>query len=162
VAESDRGPTVLVIDDEAVVRDVTRRALEPHVSVLEAADGDDGLALLDQPQTNVDLVVTDFVMPRVSGLAVIAVLARYRPELPIIGMTGHAPPVLREVAATFGVRVLEKPFDNRVLVAMVREVLAETRERRRIEAGRRVRAGVRPSPGGLVAAARTLALPVMV
>src|SRR5690349_436534 len=85
-------PTVLIIDDEPLVRRVTRRALEAEVSVLEAADGEEGLALLDRPETTIDLVVTDFMMPKINGLGVIAVLARYRPELPVIGMTGHTDP----------------------------------------------------------------------
>jgi DNA-binding NtrC family response regulator len=115
------------------------------------------LAFLDQPQTNVDLVLTDFMMPRVNGLAVITVLARDRPELPIIAMTGYAAPVFREVAAKHSVRVLEKPFDIGVLVATVQEILAETRERRGLKGRRRVRGRVRRPPGGLVAAARALA-----
>ena len=45
---SDRKPTVLVIDDEKVIRRVTRRALEPTFLVIEAADGEQGLALLDR------------------------------------------------------------------------------------------------------------------
>jgi CheY-like chemotaxis protein len=89
---ADHRPVVLVVDDETLLRGVVRRALESsEISVVEAPDGEDALALLDRGVT-VDLVLTDFMMPRISGLQVMAVLARYRPGLPIIGMTGHADP----------------------------------------------------------------------
>src|SRR5882724_2116733 len=79
-----RQPIVLVVDDEPLVRGVVRRALEPEMSVIEAPDGEDALALLDRG-VSVDLIVTDFKMPSIGGLQVITVLTRYRPELPIIG-----------------------------------------------------------------------------
>jgi two-component system cell cycle sensor histidine kinase/response regulator CckA len=163
VAAPDRKPTVLVIDDEPLVRQVTRRALASDAFVVEAGDGEEGLALLDQPQTTIDLVVTDFMMPRINGLGVIAVLARYRPELPVIGMTGHTDPALQEAAAKYGVRVLQKPFDIGILVASVRETVAANggdgvRKRRQARAWTR-----RPSgAGSLVAAAKAIVLPIQV
>jgi len=64
----DRRPTVLVIDDERLVRQVVRRALEPDIAVvLEAVDGEEGLSLLDRDQTSIDLVVIDFKMPKIDG-----------------------------------------------------------------------------------------------
>lgn len=149
-----RQPIVLVVDDEPLVRGVVRRALESsEISVVEAPDGEDALALLDRGVT-VDLVLTDFMMPRISGLQVMAVLARYRPELPIIGMTGHADPALREGAAKFGVRVLQKPFEIGALLASVRAILAERRDGRSVS-GRKHR-GAPETTANLVAAARAL------
>jgi CheY-like chemotaxis protein len=147
---SDRKPTVLVIDDEKVIRRVTRRALEPTFLVIEAADGEQGLALLDRRPTAVDLVLTDFVMPRIDGGRVIAVLSQYRPDLPILGMTGPAVPALREHAARHGVQVLEKPFDLSTLRSIVQEVLAEWQKRKTASA-----APASP-PVSLVDAARAL------
>jgi CheY-like chemotaxis protein len=148
-------PIVLVVDDEPLVRSVVRRALESEmISVIDAPDGEDALALLDRGVT-VDLVLSDIMMPRISGLQVMAVLARYRPELPIIGMTGHADRALREGAATFGVRVLQKPFEIGALVASVQEVLAESHDRRSVN-GRR-RGGAPAMTPSLVAAAKALA-----
>jgi DNA-binding NtrC family response regulator len=160
VAVSDSRPTILVIDDEPPVRELTRRALEPEFSLLEAADGEAGLALLDQPYTTIDLVITDFIMPRIHGLAVIAALARYRPEVPIIAMTGHIDSALWEAAAKYGVRVLEKPFDLNALLASAREELAPSRDIRAVQGRRQARAGAPPPQGaaGLVAAAKALAL----
>ncbi len=161
MAVPNRRPTVLVIDDEPLVRRVARRALEPDLYVLEAADGEDGLVLLDQHQAAIDLVVTDFMMPKISGLQVIAVLAEHRPELPVIGMTGHADLALRGAAATFGVRVLQKPFEIGALIASVQEVLAESRDGRSVSG--RKRGGVGKNARGtsmasLVAAAEKFTL----
>jgi len=141
------------VDDEPLVRGVVRRALEPEMSVIEAPDGEDALALLDRG-VSVDLIVTDFKMPSIGGLQVITVLTRYRPELPIIGMTGHADPALREGAAKFGVRVLQKPFEMGALVASVREILAERRDER--SANGRKHSGAPETTANLVAAARAL------
>jgi len=160
VAVPNRRPTVLVIDDEPLVRGVVRRALEPEISIIEAPDGEDGLALLDRGVT-VDLVLTDFKMPSIGGLQVMAVLTRYRPELPIIGMTGHADPALREGAAKFGVRVLQKPFEIGTLLVSVREVLAESRDGRSVSGRKRGGVGknaLGARTGRLVAAAKKLTL----
>jgi len=154
MAVPDHRPIVLVVDDEPLLRGLVRRALESETSVIEAPDGEDALALLDRGVT-VDLVVTDFMMPRISGLQVIGVLAKYRPELPIIGMTGHADPALREGAAKFGVRVLQKPFEIGALLASVREVLAESRDGRSVSG--RKHGGAPAMTANLVAAARALA-----
>jgi DNA-binding NtrC family response regulator len=160
MAVSDRRPTILVIDDETSVREVTRRMLEREFSVLGAADGEAGLAILDQPQTAIDLVITDLIMPRINGLAVIAVLTRHRPELPIIAMTGHTDPALREVAAKYGVPVLQKPFGLGALLASVREELAAGQDGRAVQDGTQPRAAAPPRVRirGLVAAAKALAL----
>ena len=155
MAVPDHRPLVLVVDDEPLLRGLVRRALESSaMSVVEAPDGEDALALLDRGVT-VDLVLTDFMMPRTSGLQVMAVLTRYRPELPIIGMTGHADPALPEGAAKFGVRVLQKPFEIGDLLATVREVLAESRDGRSVSG--RKHGGTTARTANLVAAARALA-----
>ena len=118
------------------------------------------MTLLDEHDTAVvDLVLTDFMMPRLSGLEVIAVLTRYRPDVAIIGMTVHADLGLREAAAEYGVPVLQKPFEVDALLASIREVLAESRNGRGVQGRPQWRAdGVRaPGAGGLVAAAKALA-----
>ena len=161
MAVPDHRPIVLVVDDEPLLRGVVRRALESsEISVVEAPDGEDALALLDRGVT-VDLVLTDFKMPSIGGLQVMAVLTRYRPELPIIGMTGHADPALREGAAKFGVRVLQKPFEIGTLLVSVREVLAESRDGRSVSGRKRGGVGknaLGARTGRLVAAAKKLTL----
>jgi DNA-binding NtrC family response regulator len=115
--------------------------------------------LTQQETAAVDLGITDFVMPSVSGLEVIAVLTCHRPDVAIIGMTGHTHPALLEGAASFGVRVVQKPFEIGPLLASAREVLAESRDGRGVQGCSQGRAeGVRPRQAvGLVDAAKALA-----
>ncbi|MDB4952534.1 MAG: Blue-light-activated protein [Myxococcales bacterium] len=80
--------TVLVIDDEAIVRDVVARMVEDlGYAAVTAADGVIGLALLER-QT-IDAVLVDLTMPRMDGAAVIAVLRERRPGLPIVLCSGY-------------------------------------------------------------------------
>jgi two-component system, OmpR family, phosphate regulon sensor histidine kinase PhoR len=88
------GATTLVIDDEAVVRHLVRRMLEPDVCrVVEASDGETGLRLIEQSGGGIDAVLTDLLMPGIDGYDVVEVLTSHRPELPVAcmsGFTSHA------------------------------------------------------------------------
>ncbi len=90
-AELPRGHNelVLVVDDEPAVRQVTQRILELHgYRVLVAADGDEALALFDQHRAEIDLVLTDLMMPGMDGPALVRALRQRRAQLRIVGMTG--------------------------------------------------------------------------
>lgn len=145
-----RRNVLLVIDDEPLVRGIVRRALEPEIAVIEAYSGEAALALLDCPEPSVDVVLTDFMLSGISGLEVIAVLAEFRPELSLIGMTGHTDPALREAAVKFGVRVLQKPFEMGALITSVREVLAESRDRLTVSGRKHGEVGSHARGAGLV------------
>ncbi|HTL35972.1 MAG TPA: ATP-binding protein [Kofleriaceae bacterium] len=81
-------PTVLVIDDEALVRDVVARMVEDlGYSALTAADGQSGLALLDKE--TVDAVLVDMTMPVMSGADVVAAVRTKRPGLPVVICSGY-------------------------------------------------------------------------
>jgi CheY-like chemotaxis protein len=91
-AGSDLSPRtrVLVVDDEEPLRRVVRRALEADgCTVLEAADGEAALGLL-QTIESPDLLLTDLRMPRIGGRELAEVLSVFRPELPVVAMTGFA------------------------------------------------------------------------
>ena len=80
--------TVLVIDDEDMVRDVVARMIEDlGYSAVTAADGMTGLEVVQQ--RTVDAVLVDLTMPRMNGVDVIAALRARRPELPIVLCTGY-------------------------------------------------------------------------
>ncbi len=83
-------PVVLIVDDEAGLRRALERFLEKHdFVVLSAGSAPEGLALLDARRWQVDLVVTDMVMPRMSGREFARELLRRHPALPILCMSGH-------------------------------------------------------------------------
>ena len=119
---------ILVIDDDALLRGALRVALEAagH-EVREAADGDAGLRL--QREQAAELVLVDIFMPGRDGLEVIRALRAERPQARIVAMSGGGQTGQIEVlsaAAAFGAsRTLLKPFEPRVLLKAIRELLGE-------------------------------------
>jgi len=119
--------TVLVVDDEPAIRHIVRRALESEgAAVLEAESGDAALDLIEHHPESLDLVVTDLVMPGISGLVMAGVLSVFLPELPVLAMSGHAmlPQPDRRLP------LLNKPFTLPQLLAAVAAV--RTRPRRAV------------------------------
>jgi CheY-like chemotaxis protein len=130
-AASDVRPsfTILVIDDDAAVRMIVRRQLEDcGPQVLEAADGQSGLDLIDTYPGPIDLVLTDIDMPRIDGITVAEVLAALRPLLGVICMSGGTGE--RRFADRLGVRAqsfLPKPFTGETLTRVLGAELARSR-----------------------------------
>ncbi|MDQ3223830.1 MAG: ATP-binding protein, partial [Gemmatimonadota bacterium] len=119
--------TILLVEDETAVRNSARRLLERHgYTVLEARHGMDALRLLEESGRNVDLVLTDVVMPEMDGRELVQRLRAERPEHKVIYMSGYT-----EQAITSGgvlpprTAFLEKPFTVDQLMRLVREVLDE-------------------------------------
>ncbi len=122
------GAVLLVVDDEPVVRRVVRHVLEPdRWTVAEADDGLDALVYIQSGQLPVpDIVLSDLVMPGLSGHIVIEMLAEFRPELPVVAMTGYAP----DPEQQFHWGCLHKPFNPDELRIAIRQVLAKSRQLR--------------------------------
>ena len=115
--------TVLVVEDEEPVRHIARVALEARgYHVVAASTGAEGLALADD--TEVDLLLTDVVMPGMSGREVAtALLAKY-PSVKVLYMSGYFDDAhVRAQLAEAQASVLQKPFTPRALAAKVRQVL---------------------------------------
>ena len=119
------GETILVVEDEDAMREVTRRILAHNgYTVLTAAGGADAIALVERAEDPIDLVVTDVVMPQMLGKEVVRRLLSVRPGLRVLYMSGYAQPVLASKGTLEpGVTLLEKPFSEPVLLAKVRDVL---------------------------------------
>src|SRR5881394_2441886 len=104
-------PTALFIDDEESLRRVVHRVLEPKICrVVEAADAETGLRLIEHDDPHIDLVVTDLVMPGLDGLDVIEVLQQHRPDLPIILTSAFADSIYPAVNRGERLHILQKPF----------------------------------------------------
>jgi DNA-binding response OmpR family regulator len=117
---------LLLIDDDRAVREILALALTSagHL-VTQAADGRRAIALSD-----VDLVITDLVMPDKDGLEAIDALHRSRPDLPIIAISGHGSDskgYLKMASMLGAQRVFIKPFNPDSLIRVVDELLAPTR-----------------------------------
>ena len=129
--------TVLVVDDESMVRTLVRRMLEPGVCVVvEAEDGESALRLIERDQPAIDVVLTDLVMPGIDGFDIVTVLARHRPDLPVICMSGFASVSRSQLTVPF----LPKPFSLETLRAALDPELARSRELRQMAVDGRRRA----------------------
>jgi signal transduction histidine kinase/CheY-like chemotaxis protein len=117
------GADVLVIDDDAAVREIMVGMLTAlGASVREAADGEHGLAMIDEEEP--DLVVVDFAMPRMNG-AEVARAARLRhPDLRIVFVTGYADSDAIERATGPHAFILRKPFRDAEFQAILAEALS--------------------------------------
>lgn len=116
------GELVLLVDDERAVRRVTRRILEhAEYRVIEAASGEEALAICDKADEPPTAVVSDVVMPGMSGYELVEELHDRDPGIAILLMTGYSEPGAGN-EALHG-RILKKPFDAATLVRMLRERL---------------------------------------
>jgi PAS domain S-box-containing protein len=122
--------TILVVEDEAPVRAVTRQLLERNgYTVLEAPDGPAALALVDGEAggRHIDLLLTDVIMPGMSGRELAAQLNARRPNVRVLFMSGYTDDaVVRHGMLEPGLAYLEKPFRPTALLRKVRRVLLET------------------------------------
>ena len=117
--------TILVVDDEEALREVTRtdaHSQRLHVRHgLERCSGDSDRGV---PRRAHRLVLTDVIMPKMQGPTVAKEVRKLRPDIRVLFMSGHAQPVL-EAEAVLGTEflLLEKPFDQAILLESVRKVL---------------------------------------
>ncbi len=118
-----RGESVLVVDDEPAIRQVTRQTLEAAgYVVLEAADGSEALSTFLLERDRIDLILTDMMMPVMDGSRLIRVLHRLAPQVPVIGASGLADGA-RPADADRPQPFLAKPFTASALLRAVRSAL---------------------------------------
>ncbi|HEY2459461.1 MAG TPA: PAS domain S-box protein [Candidatus Acidoferrum sp.] len=132
LADVPRGTeTVLLAEDEQDVRDVAREFLESGgYTVIEARDGAEALRLASQhPAGTIDLLVTDMVMPGMTGQQLAGRLKQQHGDLRVIYMSGYSEHTVAEAAhPDFSVRLLTKPFCRNALLRAAREVLGTGQE----------------------------------
>ncbi|MDH3222390.1 MAG: response regulator, partial [Gemmatimonadota bacterium] len=119
-----QGETILLVEDESIVRRLAMRVLtRAGYTVIEAENGPTALAAYDE-YGRVDLLVTDMVMPEMGGREVAEALAAKQPDLRVVYMSGYtADEVFRQALPSARNRFLQKPFAPDDLTAKVREVL---------------------------------------
>lgn len=120
--EGLRGTRVLLAEDDDAIRRACGRFLESRGAVVTAVpDGGEGRRELEADPGGFDLVITDAVMPSVSGPELIASARAIDPELPCVLVSGYTDVILGEDLE--GVRMLEKPFTMQVFASTIDEVL---------------------------------------
>jgi CheY-like chemotaxis protein len=116
-----RGTRILLVDDNAVVRDMLVDLVSSLGYSAEAASGGvEALALFDRGRY--DIVLTDLLMPGMSGWEVLAAVRQRDPQMPIIIITG-TPAIGDPRAALPGVAVLRKPVDVTLLDTMIKRMV---------------------------------------
>ena len=123
--------TVLVIDDEAGIRRLVQRMLEPHLcQVIEAEDAEAGLRLIERSDPRIDVVLTDWIMSGLHGLDVVEVLHRHRPSLPVAVISAYTSTIHPIVRQGETLSILQKPFTGPELQRAVQDMLARALRQR--------------------------------
>lgn len=120
-----RGEMILLVDDEAVIRDVAQRILEAfNYKVLVAGDGAEAVAVFSQHRRTIDLVITDMAMPVMDGPATVAAIRAIDPAVKIVGSSGLASHA--EVTSTQGLALdgfIAKPYAAETMLSVLASVL---------------------------------------
>jgi two-component system, cell cycle sensor histidine kinase and response regulator CckA len=128
-SESPQGKneTILVVEDEKAVRDLTVRMLQRlGYSVLIAASGAEAITVSAAHTDRIALLLTDVVMPHMSGRQLADILAPTRPDMKVIYLSGYTEnTVIHHGVLDAGIEFLPKPFSREVLAKKIRDVLAK-------------------------------------
>jgi DNA-binding NtrC family response regulator len=117
-------PRILVIDDSKETVAGLQSFFKNKYEVLTAENGLDGLKHFEEHENEIDLVITDLVMPDISGVGVISIVKKKYPGIPVIAITGwgeHPEALATEADADL---VLEKPFELTELDKHVTDMLS--------------------------------------
>jgi len=120
-----KGETILIVEDEEALREVTRRIFARNgYQVITAANGLDALRIAGAHPGEIHLLVTDVVMPHMLGKEVAEKMRLIKPEIEVVFMSGYARPVLASQGRLDpGVALVEKPFSEADLLATAGQVL---------------------------------------
>jgi len=123
--------TILMVEDEDMVRQVARRILTRYgYTVLEAASGHDALVVSREHAGPIHLMLTDVVMPGMSGWETAENLKPQRPEMKVLFMSGHTEnTIVHHGVLDPGVAFIQKPFRYNVLAQKIREMLGASQDR---------------------------------
>ncbi|MCF7901916.1 MAG: PAS domain S-box protein, partial [Candidatus Marinimicrobia bacterium] len=122
--------TVLVVEDEVFVRHLARDILVNHgYAVLEAAEGQTAVGLYGEESGSVDLILTDVVMPHMSGKQLVERIRTMGHKTPVIYMSGYTEnAIVHHGVLEDNVNFIQKPFGPNQLLEMVRRVLDRSRQ----------------------------------
>jgi PAS domain S-box-containing protein len=125
VSPKRQGSTILLVEDDEIMRGLTRLLLKEHgYTVVEADDGKSALEWLESHPDPIDLLLTDVVMRRMSGPELVERLSLSRPALKVVYMSGYTGELManRELLKP-GVTLVEKPFSRTTLLNTIHEKL---------------------------------------
>ncbi|MGQ9805673.1 MAG: response regulator [Chlorobiales bacterium] len=116
--------TILVVEDEDLIRELLRDALSEEFNVLSASNGEEALKLYTQNQDKIDIVITDLIMPKLHGDALSENIRKINPSVPIVFTSGYERKIEIDKLLTNGrAAFLPKPFDIVKLTSTLQAVL---------------------------------------
>jgi DNA-binding response OmpR family regulator len=127
MSETERRPTVLVVDDEEDLRDIMRRMLERRgFDILVAGDSEQAIATCRDHQGEIDVLVTDLGLPGASGGELSRTATGVRPRMGVVYISG----LPKDIAVTKGLisedaLLVKKPFTSDLLIEALRLVIAQ-------------------------------------
>ncbi|HUJ12714.1 MAG TPA: response regulator [Thermoanaerobaculia bacterium] len=126
-AELGGDETILLVEDEELLRAVVREGLEEHgYQVLEAGTPHEALEMAGSFGGTIHILLTDIIMPAMTGIALAERLATQRPDMQVIYMSGYSNhAVINQAALPTGVHYLEKPIPTNVLLRAIRDVMKD-------------------------------------
>ena len=114
---------LLVIDDnEEILESITNFLRKKHYSVVAATSGLDGLKLFEADPDEITLVITDIVMPSITGVAITSMIKKVK-DIPIIAMTGYGEQPEALAKEAHADLILDKPFKLDTLEAHIKKLL---------------------------------------
>jgi CheY-like chemotaxis protein len=118
--------TILVVEDDAAVRQLVCDVLEESdYTVLCAVDGRDAIAMVARYENDIDLLITDVVMPNMNGPELASRLSITRPEMSVLYVSGYSADDVGDHGVLYDdIEFLQKPFSPQILLQRVREILA--------------------------------------
>jgi DNA-binding response OmpR family regulator len=122
----DRSPRLLIIDDEEhVLANLCHFLADKKYDVTSASDGLEGLKLFENDQQGFDLIITDIVMPKISGISLISIIKKKYPDTPVIAITGWGEYPEAFAAESQADKVLSKPFELSELDKAINELIRQ-------------------------------------
>jgi len=120
------GELILVVDDEAPIREITKTSLETYnYKVSTASDGIEAVAVYAQQKNDISIVLVDMMMPSMDGATTIRTLQKINPQIKIIAVSGLAPNDKVAEAASVGLKAfLSKPYTTQELLQTIDRVLS--------------------------------------
>lgn len=119
---ANNGELILVVDDEDSIRDITKIILEESgYTVITASDGTEAIAMYAMQRSQIALVVTDMMMPFMSGTATIRAIQKMNPKAKFIAVSGLKQS--GDIMAQDSVEFLHKPYTSEKLLALVAELI---------------------------------------
>jgi signal transduction histidine kinase/ActR/RegA family two-component response regulator len=121
-----KGELILVVDDEAAIRDITKTSLETYnYRALTASDGIEAIALYAEHRQEISVVLTDMMMPSMDGATTIRTLRKIEPHVKIVAVSGLVSNDKLAQVASIGVKTfLPKPYTTKELLTTLHEVLS--------------------------------------